>query len=86
VPRISEFFGIVIWMYFNDHHPIHFHARYGEHEALVRIDTLEVIEGKLPRRAQALVLEWAAGHREELLQNWEKARRGEPLAKIAPLD
>jgi hypothetical protein len=53
---------------------------------LVRIDTLQIIEGKLPLRAQALVLEWAAEHREELLQNWEKARRGEPLAKIAPLD
>ncbi|MGA2052978.1 MAG: DUF4160 domain-containing protein [Opitutales bacterium] len=86
MPRVSEFFGIVIWMYFNDHQPMHFHAQYGEFEALVRIDTLEILEGKLPRRAQALVLEWAAAHRAELAQNWEKARRGETLAKIAPLD
>jgi hypothetical protein len=73
-------------MYFNDHQPMHFHAAYGEYEILVRIDTLEIIEGKLPRRAQALVLEWASTHREELTHNWEKARRGETLAKIAPLD
>jgi hypothetical protein len=54
VPRISEFFGIIIAMYFNDHAPAHFHARYGEHEAVVVIDTLEVYEGSLPRRALTL--------------------------------
>jgi hypothetical protein len=63
VPTISAFFGIVISMYWRDHNPAHFHARYGDFEALVRIDTLEVIRGSLPKRALALVLEWASEHR-----------------------
>jgi hypothetical protein len=86
VPRLSEFFGIIIAMYYHDHWPPHFHARYGEHEATVRIDTLAVLGGALPRRAYGLVLEWAAFHRRELAENWERAREGEPLSRIAPLD
>ena len=86
MPRVSEFFGIVIWMYINDHYPMHFHATYAEHEALIRIDTLEIIAGSLPRRARVLVLEWASQHREELTENWNRARLGQALSKIAPLD
>jgi len=86
VPRISEFFGIVIAMYYNDHAPAHFHATYGEHEALIEIDSLETYRGSLPRRAHSLVLEWAAVHREELRRNWERAREGEPLEPIEPLE
>ena len=73
-------------MYYNDHAPAHFHARYGEEEALMSVDSLEVIEGELPRRALALVLEWAALHREELRSDWDKARSGLPLDPIAPLE
>jgi uncharacterized protein DUF4160 len=86
MPRISAFFGIIIAMYFNDHAPPHFHAVYQEHEALLDIETLEVVRGSLPRRALALVLEWAALHRAELRADWEKARRGLPLDPIQPLD
>ena len=86
MPRISQFFGIVVAMYFNDHSPPHFHAIYGEHEATFAIDTLEVLEGALPRRALALVLEWAALHRDELRSNWARARAGLPLDRIAPLE
>jgi Domain of unknown function (DUF4160) len=86
MPEISRFFGIVIRMYFNDHSPAHFHAEYGEHEALIDMDTLSVLRGELPRRALALVLEWAAFHRHELRADWERARRGTPLQPIAPLD
>ena len=86
MPEISRFFGIVIRMYFNDHSPAHFHAEYGEHEALIDMDTLSVLRGELPRRALALVLEWAAFHRQELRADWERARRGTPLQPIAPLD
>jgi hypothetical protein len=86
VPRVSEFFGIIIAMYYSDHAPPHFHARYAEHEASVRIDTLEVLEGSLPRRAYGLVLEWAGAHRAELAANWDRAAGGIPLAPIAPLD
>jgi hypothetical protein len=45
MPRISVFYGILIRMFFNDHTPPHFHARYGEFEATVEIDTLEILEG-----------------------------------------
>ncbi|MBI3979307.1 MAG: DUF4160 domain-containing protein [Chloroflexi bacterium] len=86
MPRISQFFGIVIAMYFNDHLPPHFHAVYAEHEATLAIETLEVVSGQLPRRAMALVLEWAAFHRDELIENWERARQGVPLVAIPPLD
>jgi len=86
MPRVSEFFGIVIALYYNDHAPPHFHAKYGGSEAEIAIETLELIEGSLPRRVLALVLEWAVLHREELRANWNAARRGEPLSRISPLD
>jgi hypothetical protein len=86
VPRISAFFGIVIAMYHNDHAPPHFHALYAEHEAEILIETFGTHKGSLPRRAHSLVLEWASLHREELWGNWERARRGEPLKKIEPLE
>lgn len=57
MPTISTFYGIVIQMFWRDHAPPHFHALYGEHEALIDIQTLAVREGDLPRRALALVLE-----------------------------
>lgn len=85
MPRISQFYGIIVAMYYSDHGPPHFHARYAEHEALVNLETLEVLEGYLPRRALALTLEWAALHRGELRLNWGKARQGLPLEPIAPL-
>jgi hypothetical protein len=73
-------------MYFSDHNPAHFHAEYGEYEALVEIETLSILRGELPRRAMALVLEWAALRREEPRLDWERARGGTPLNSIAPLD
>jgi hypothetical protein len=86
MPRVSEFFGIVIAIYFGDHAPPHFHAKYAEFEASIAIDTLRVVEGSLPRRALALVLEWADEHREELRANWDRAVGGEPLQRIRPLE
>lgn len=86
MPRISQFFGIVISMYYNDHSPPHFHAKYAGYEARLAIETLGIEEGELPRRALAMVLEWAALHRTELWDNWERARKGLPLVQIEPLD
>lgn len=86
MPRISFFYGIAIWMYWNEgvHARPHFHARYGDEAASISLDG-EVIAGSLPRRALALVAEWTALHRQELLANWECARREEPLEPIDPL-
>ncbi len=86
MPELSRFFGIIIRMFYSDHEPAHFHAIYGEHEALIEIDTLAVFRGNLPRRALALVLEWAALHRDELRDDWHRARAGETLKEIEPLD
>lgn len=73
-------------MFFNDHEPSHFHGTYGEIEALVEVETLAIYRGQLPRRALALVLEWATLHREELRQDWQRAKVGQPLQPIAPLE
>ncbi|MGI8555709.1 MAG: DUF4160 domain-containing protein [Pyrinomonadaceae bacterium] len=86
MPCISQFFGIVIYMYYNDHAPPHFHAEYVGNEALYEIQTLQIYAEKLLRRAHNLVIEWADLHRTELLADWNNARRGEPLADIKPLE
>jgi len=86
MPCISQFFGIVIYMYYNDHSPPHFHAEYAGDEALYEIQTLRIYAGKLPRRAHNLVIEWADLNRAELLADWERARQGEQLINIRPLD
>jgi predicted metallo-beta-lactamase superfamily hydrolase len=85
VPRISSFYGIVIAMYYRDHHPPHFHAIYAEHEAQIEIETLETLAGELPARALRLVQEWAEMHRAELEANWAKAEARLPLDTIEPL-
>ena len=82
MPEVSRFYGILIRMYFADHH---FHAEYGEHEALVTIEEPRVIAGDLPSRAFSLVREWALLHHAELCALWNKARQLEPLTKIEPL-
>jgi hypothetical protein len=86
MPTLSIFYGIVIQMFWADHAPPHFHALYAEHEALIEIRTLEVIRGRLPRRALALVLEWAAQHRDELMEDWKLCASNQQPKKIAPLD
>jgi hypothetical protein len=81
MPEISRFFGIVIRMFFDDHNPPHFHAEYGEHEALIDIRTLSVFSGRLPPRAMGIVIEWATLHRAD----WERARERQELQRILPL-
>ncbi|RPI08190.1 MAG: DUF4160 domain-containing protein [Zetaproteobacteria bacterium] len=85
MPTISSFYGILIQMFWKDHAPPHFYALYAEDEALIDIRTLEMIEGYLPRRALALVLEWAQEHRNELLEDWELCVRNQSPKKIPPL-
>jgi hypothetical protein len=71
---------------FNDHAPPHFHARYGEFEDTIEIETVSVREGQLPNRVLALVQEWAMIHRAEPIENWRLCRENTPPAKIEPLD
>jgi Domain of unknown function (DUF4160) len=86
MPRVSQFYGIAIYIYYNDHAPPHFHAEYAEDEALFTIETLQVLQGSVPRRVRALVVEWATQHLDELVANWNLARQGVPLQSIEPLD
>ena len=73
-------------MYYNDHQPPHFHVRYGEQKAIFSIESLTVLRGGLTPRALGLVVEWASRHQEELVDEWERARRQEPLKPIVPLE
>jgi len=84
MPQISFFYGIYIWMNFSDHQPPHFHAWYGEYKVIVNIGD-GVVKGEMPGRALRMILEWLEDHRKELMINWEKAQKGEPLDKIEPL-
>lgn len=85
MPEISRFLGIVIGMFYSEHGPPHFHARYGEHRASVEIETGRVV-GHLPPRVVGLVLEWRALHVAELLENWGHARDRHPLRPVPPLE
>ncbi len=85
MPEICRFFGIVIAMYYKEHEPPHFHAKYGEYRGAFSIEQLRLIEGDLPRRVVSLILEWAFEHREKLLEDWKLAKLKEPLKKIQPL-
>lgn len=86
MPIIASFFGIYIRMYFADHAPPHIHVEYQGHEALVAIDDGRVIEGALPRRAEALVRQWCVDRRSELEQNWLRAQALLPLSRIPGAD
>ena len=86
MPTICAFYGILVRMYWRDHSPPHFHALYGSYEILVNVSTLEILEGDFPRRALALVLEWASLHRRELMEAWEQCSRNQTPQPIAPLE
>jgi len=85
MPTLAIFYGIVIQLYWFDHAPPHFHARYAEHEALIDIQTVTVLRGSLPKRALAMVLEWTREHQAELMAAWEAASAGMACDRIAPL-
>ncbi len=85
MPVISRFYGIVIAMYFNDHNPPHLHAKYSGYEALFDFEG-SIIEGELPGRAVTFVEDWIGLHQTELEGNWQRARAGQPLNYIAPLE
>lgn len=86
MPEICRFLGIIIAINYSDHPAPHFHARYGEYKALIAMRNLALIQGYLPPRVLGLVMEWAASHQAELLEDWELARLQAPLKKITPLE
>ncbi len=85
MPEISRFYGIVIRMFYEEHNPPHFHAQYGEYNAVIRINDYALVEGYLPPKALGMVTEWANIHKDELLRNWDLAQDNSELIKIEPL-
>ena len=72
MPEISRFYGIVIKIFLTrEHNPPHFHALYGEFSGLFDIQTLEMLEGDLPAKAQALIKEWATLYKTDIMNMWE---------------
>jgi hypothetical protein len=86
MPEISRFYGIVIAIYWQEHGVPHFHAKYGSERASFSIADLRLLEGRLPPRVTALVLEWAFVHRDALMTDWELAAARKQLMPIAPLE
>jgi hypothetical protein len=85
MPEISRFLGIVIFMNFNEHNPPHFHARYSDFEITVEINS-GIVEGKFPKRALNIVLEWYELHKEELMDDWNLLQSTGEFKKIQPLE
>ncbi len=85
MPIVSSFYGILIYFYFDDHNPPHFHAKYSGFEAIIDIKTLGITKGNLPSKAHGLVIEWATLHEEELMINWELAKQNIHPNEIEPL-
>lgn len=85
MPEISRFLGIVVAIFYKDHRPPHFHAKYGSFAIVVQIND-GVVEGRFPARALALVIEWYNLHKSELLEDWQLAEQLKPLNPIEPLE
>ena len=85
MPQLSRFYGIIIYLYFKDHNPPHFHAWYSEHKCEISITDLNIIGGSLPSRALSLVTELAGLHQEELIGPMESRKEGQPFTSIEPL-
>ncbi|HLP18632.1 MAG TPA: DUF4160 domain-containing protein [Bacteroidota bacterium] len=86
MPEISRFFGIIIAMFYKEHNPPHFHARYGDNKVEIDIQTLSILAGGLPPRAMGLVIEWASLHKAELMADWKLASQSAELNRIRPLE
>ena len=86
MPELARFYGIVIRMYYVDHNPPHFHAMYGEYEAVFQLDPLELLRGQLPPRARNLVIEWATHNRSAIEDAWQSVQAQEPPKAIPSLE
>jgi len=85
MPIISRFFGIIIFMFWREHNPPHFHAKYGDDEVVIEIES-GAVSGVMPKRALALVQEWREFHKDELIRDWKLAEQKKALFPIKPLE
>ena len=85
MPEICRFLGIVIYMYFDEHNPPHFHAKYNEYKASIEIDNLSILKGELPPRVLSLIAEWGMMYRNELFDNWNSLKNNGKFKKVKSL-
>jgi hypothetical protein len=85
MPVISRFYGIVIYIFYDEHNPPHFHAEYAGHKAMITLKD-GVVKGEMPKRALKLIFEWMEKHYDELMEDWELSLTGQPLKSIEPLE
>jgi hypothetical protein len=85
MPIISRFFGIIVFMFWREHQPPHFHAKYGDEEVIIEIQTGKVT-GNISQRVLNMVQEWRELHKDELMVDWKLAEEGKPLKRIKPLE
>jgi hypothetical protein len=86
MPEISRFFGIVVMMFYNDHAPPHFHADYGDEEWEIGLQPVKILKAGRNRRVQAMLLEWAVLHQDDLLEDWHRCRNHEAPRPVEPLE
>lgn len=86
MPKICEFYGMKIYLYFDDHDPPHFHVR-GQEKTRVKIITGEYLEGDPPlqRNKEKKLIEWLSIYRNDIMKAWDACRKGEIPNKIPPL-
>lgn len=85
MPILSRFFGIVIFMFWREHNPPHFHAKYADEEVVIEIAN-GTVNGSMSKRALTLVQEWREMHKEELMRDWKLAEQKKALFPIKPLE
>ena len=85
MPVISRFYGIVIYIFYDEHNPPHFHAEYAGHKALITLKD-DIVKGEMPKRALKLIFEWMEMHYDQLMEDWELSLKGQPLKSIEPLE
>jgi len=85
MPEISRFYGITLYVFYNEHNPPHFHAEYAGYRAIITIKD-RVVKGEMPNRALKLIFEWLDMYEKQLLENWELSSQGLPLKSIKPLE
>ena len=86
MPEIARDLGVKGFIHYRDHPPPHFHVRYAGDSAIIAIETMQVLEGRLPTRVYALITEWGVHHQPLLRENWRRAMAHEPLLSIPPVE
>lgn len=84
MPLLSEFNGIKVYIYWDDHLPPHVHAEYSSFIALIDIQNCVILKGMFPLNKAKLILGWCELHKAELMQAWDDVKNRQMPKKIMP--